>query len=545
MKLRAICLAALLAVFYSYASQQPKRPSARARGLIIIGAKASQLEQYAAKELQRYLYQITGTWLDIKKGVKELKVPSFVIGTAESNPAIGRLIADGHFAVSAEDPGPQGYVLKRLEVNKQPVIAIAGSDEIGCVYGVYGLLGDYYHIGFFLGGDVLPDKRSPLTWVDVDERKAPAMSIRGFLPWTNFPQSATVYSWEDWKFIIDQMAKMRMNFIHIHNYNGELGHNEMYHNFTYKGYTSRVWMPTARTGHKWACPGWEVNKYLFGASDLFDDYDFGADCALHNENLSNEEVFRKSASLFRKVIEYAHTRSVKIGLGLDINLIPEEYKAKPEDPEVVQARVDQLVNDYPDLDYLLCFQSEVVGKNEEFHETWRRILMGFYDGVKARMPGTRVAVAGWGLDPKSIETLPADVISAPISPYSDACESGAIYGGITVAGLLTGWLLRGAKTWFTLGADILRIGKLAEVLTTELKETRREIVLHIGDTKVHIVPDRDEKFYAQMIEMFRTQFATLNTRLESMDGRCVERLQGCATHFSLIDQQMQAKQERD
>jgi len=428
MKLSVICLAALLAVFYSYASQQPKRPSARARGQIIIGAKASQLEQYAAKELQRYLYQITGTWLEITKGVKELKVPSFVIGAAESNPAIRRLIAEGHLAVSSEDPGPQGYVLKRLEVNKRPVIAIAGSDEIGCLYGVYGLLADYYHIGFFLGGDVLPDKKSPLTWVDVDEKKAPAMSIRGFLPWTNFPQSATVYSWEDWKFIIDQMAKMRMNFIHIHNYNGELGHNEMYHNFTYKGYTSRVWMPTARTGHKWACPGWDVNKYLFGASDLFDDYDFGADCALHNENLSNKEVFRKSASLFRKVIEYAHTRGVKIGLGLDINLIPEEYKAKPEDPEVVQARVDQLVNDYPDLDYLLCFQSEVVGKNVEFHETWRRIFMGFYDGVKARMPGTRVAVAGWGLDPKSIETLPADVICAPIAPYSDACESGAIYG---------------------------------------------------------------------------------------------------------------------
>ncbi len=419
-----ILLGAVFVQTVSSAAGQRGKPS----GQIIIGAKASQLEQYAAKELQRYLCQVSGMWLDIKNDVRAIKIPSFVVGCAESNPTIKKLVTDGRFAVSSEDPGPQGYVLKKLEVNKQPVIAIAGSDDIGCLYGVYGLLSDYYHIGFFLGGDVLPDKKLSLTWVDVDERNAPTMYIRGFLPWTNFPQSATVYSWEDWKFIIDQMAKMRLNFIHIHNYNGELGHNEMYHNFTHKGYASRVWMPTARSGHKWACPGWDVKNYLFGASDLFDDYDFGADCALHNESLSNEEVFRKSASLFRKVIEYAHRRGVKIGLGLDINLIPEEYKAKPEDPEVVQARVDQIVNDYPDLDYILCFQSETVGKNPDFYQIWRNIFMGFYEGVKTRMPRTRVAVAGWGLDPKSIETLPQDVICAPISPYSDACESGAIYG---------------------------------------------------------------------------------------------------------------------
>jgi len=386
------------------------------------------MEQYAAKELQRYLYQISGTLLEITSNATEIRRSSFVIGQAHNNQIVEKLISAGELSLSDTDPGPQGYVLKKIILNGRPVIIIGGSDDVGCLYGVYGLLADYYHVGFFLGGDVLPDNKSQLEWVEVDEKKSPAMKIRGFLPWTNFPQSATVYSWEDWKFIIDQMAKMRLNFIHIHNYNGQLGHNEMYHNFTYKGFASRVWMATARTGHKWACPGWDVNKYLFGASDLFDDYDFGADCALHNENLTNEEVFRKSASLFQKVIEYAHSRGVKVGLGLDIDLIPPEYKAKADDPEVITARVDQLASDYPHLDYLLCFQSESVGKNPEFYQTWRGIFMGFYDGVKSRMPRTRVAVSGWGLEPKSIESLPADVICAPIAHYSDSCESGAIYG---------------------------------------------------------------------------------------------------------------------
>ncbi|MDP2886715.1 MAG: carbohydrate-binding protein [Ignavibacteria bacterium] len=429
MKALLISMLLFLTAFVSDSSMaQTARPSKQGIAHIVIGSKASELERYASKELQRYLYQLSGTLPEIRTDPRNLDRPSFIIGQTRTNPIVAKLASTHQVEVSPSDPGAQGYVLKRTFVNSQPVLVIAGSDEVGCLYGVYGLLADYYHVGFFLGGDILPDKKTPLTLLDVDEKKSPSMNVRGFLPWTNFPQSATSYSWEDWKFILDQMAKMRLNFIHIHNYNGELGHNEMYHNFTYKGYTSRVWMPTARQAHAWAMSPWDVNKYRFGASDLFDDYDFGADCALHNENLTNEQVFRKSASLFRRVIEYAHSRGVKVGLGLDIDLIPKDYKAQADDPEVVQARVDQLVNDYPDLDYLLCFQSENVGKEPQFYEKWQKIFAGFYDGVKQRMPHTRVAVAGWGLNPASIATLPKDVICAPISYYSDRCETGAIYG---------------------------------------------------------------------------------------------------------------------
>ena len=244
----------LLFAFWEFSiasNQRPKRlPTTDAE--ILVGAQASELEQYAAKELQRYLYQLSGTLLKIRSGEREIGKPSFVIGTVESSPILHKLVSAKMLLVNSSDPGPQGYVLKKMIWNGSTAIAIAGSDEVGCLYGVYGLLSDYYGIGFFLGGDILPDKKSPLRWVDVDERKSPSMYVRGFLPWTNFPQSATSYSWEDWKFILDQMAKMRLNFIHIHNYNGELGHNEMYHNFTYKGYTSRVWMPTARQAHAWA-----------------------------------------------------------------------------------------------------------------------------------------------------------------------------------------------------------------------------------------------------------------------------------------------------
>ena len=82
------------------------------------------------------------------------------------------------------------------------------------------------------------------------------------------------------------------------------------------------------------------------------------------------------------------------------------------------------MTDYPRLDYLICFVSEGSGGDA----TWHRIFHGFYDGIKKRSPRTRLAVAGWGLDAEPVAKLPADVDSAPISAYSDRCESGAIYG---------------------------------------------------------------------------------------------------------------------
>ncbi|MCX6225614.1 MAG: alpha-glucuronidase family glycosyl hydrolase, partial [Bacteroidia bacterium] len=385
-------------------------------GDIVISPKATDIEQYAALELQRYLYLVTGEKLDIRTGAAAIKPGSFILGQPATNPQIKKLVAD--------KPGPQGYVLKKVGGN----IIIAGADPEGVLYGVYGLLEDHYGVGFYLGGDVLPETMLPLMPENLDETKTPAVAIRGFLPWTNFPQSATSYSWDDWKFIIDQMAKMRLNFLHIHNYNGEAGHNEMYHNFSVNGIIPRVWMATAKTGHGWACPGWDVNEYRFGASDLFGDYDFGADVTLHNETLTNEQVFRKGVSLLRKVIQYAHQRGVKIGLGLDVDLILPEYKSESDDPKVITAQVDEVAANYPDLDYLLCFQSENIASKTELWKKWRRIFDGFYTGMKAKSPKTRLAVAGWGINPVNTATLPADVICAPISAYSDGCETGAIYG---------------------------------------------------------------------------------------------------------------------
>jgi Carbohydrate binding module (family 6) len=383
--------------------------SAKAEPAIYVQAKANAMETYAARELQRYVYLLSGSLLPLQQAVLPPKANGFLIEMSGAKTIV--------------DLGEEGYALK----NEKGLLTIRAATSVGCLYGVYGLLEDHYGVGFYLGDDVLPQKKTfylPM----VDEVKKPLVKIRGFLPWTNFPQSATVYSWEDWRFIIDQAAKMRMNFIQVHNYNGEQGHNEPFHNFRVRGHLSRVWMPTAKTGHGWNCKPFAVDQFRFGASDLFDDYDFGSDAALHNEPLSNEMVFAKGVSLFQRVIAYAHTRGVKIGLGLDIDLILPEYKTTADDPEVIEARMQQVMQDYPDLDYLFLYISELINNKPEKLALWKRVFDGMYAIAKEKHYPAKMAVAGWGLSKEIADALPADVIAAPISHYSDGFEPGSMYG---------------------------------------------------------------------------------------------------------------------
>lgn len=386
------------------------------------------LGNYAALELQRYYYQLSGSHLPIIK-TDEVAASDvdFILATLD-NPVVKKWI-DKEGLSGKELPGEQGYLIRTFEKEGHHTVAVIGTDSYGLLYGVYGLLEDHFGMRFYLNEDVFPKQKKTVAQLSaIEESRTPKMRIRGFLPWTNFPQSATIYSWSDWRYIIDQTAKMRMNFILIHNYNGFCGHNEMFHNFEYNDYVSRGWMPTIKTGHGWSCPGWEINDYCFGASDIYDDYDFGADCALHNETLTNGQIKEKGEIIFQKVIEYAHQRGVKIGLGLDIDVILSEYQVQADERSVITAQTKQIARAYPDLDYLFCFQSEGNNKDSVFYNKWQRVFDGFYEDMKSFSPHTRMVVSGWGLTAESVNKLPEDVICAPISHYSAQFESGKVYG---------------------------------------------------------------------------------------------------------------------
>ena len=397
---------------------------------IIIGAQALQLERFAAQELQRYLWQVSGTFLEISTA-ETPPSGSFILGQRKTNPLIDKLTKDGRLSLSSENPGQQGYVLKRVRVKERDLYIIGGSDPEGCLYGVYGLLEDHFGLTFGLAGDVLPDVQKSLDLPSLDERHAPSVPVRGILPWSNWPQTTTSYSWADWKAVIDQMAKMRMNMLMVHNYADEL-----YHNVPIDGKLPRVYLPHTKSGYMIGHPAWFPWAYRFKGRDLIDDCSFGAESSLHGESFSNEEVYARGVAMFRRVIAYAHTRGVRIALGVDINdtvkgkgKLNDAQRAKLAlEPDFVKARAAQIIKDYPELDYFIAFCSEGVPQFKDTAPEWHNAIRTLRDAFKARAPGIKLAISGWGQRAEYIDGLPEDVIVAPIAPYKAYAQDGAIAG---------------------------------------------------------------------------------------------------------------------
>ena len=369
---------------------------------------AGDKARYAQTELIKYILLLTGEHADRERCGEEDYRIAFRLELCGADRGLGE----------------EGYEIHTREQGKE--VVLQAETEQGLLYGVYGLLSDHYGVGFYFSGDAVPQEKKPLPLCEIEDRRIPEQYIRGVLPWTNFPQSATSYSFQDWIYMIDQMTRMRMNFINIHNYNGEFGHNEIFHNILVNGKMSRNWNATVSKPHAWGMKGWKVKEYLFGGSEVYDDYDFGADATLHNDCLENEEVFRKGSSQFAFIIRYAHTRGVKIGLGLDLNLVMGDYGQAADDFSVVDARIHQITTDYSGLDYLLLYRSE----NSPDFRVWNRAFYRTYNALKEKAPNIRIAVSGWGLDPDTVIGLPADVIAAPISGHSvnDRIPDGSIYG---------------------------------------------------------------------------------------------------------------------
>ena len=110
-------------------SRESVRNPRAATAVIVVGERAPELEQYAARELQKYLYQVSGELLPVQSDARTPAASAFIVGQPTTNRAIARLTARGIFSVTSDDPGPEGYALKTTESNRHPLLAITGSDQ--------------------------------------------------------------------------------------------------------------------------------------------------------------------------------------------------------------------------------------------------------------------------------------------------------------------------------------------------------------------------------------------------------------------------------
>ncbi len=330
--------------------------------VIVSPADASYQESLAAKEIRRYLYLRTGKLLDIVQSDGQLPSAAELIVAAEKGqPIIEALTAaDAELGSTIASLAGEQYLLRTVKVDNQKVVLIAGGDATGALYGAY-RFAERLGVRFYLHGDTIPDERIALRLPELNEVGRALFDVRGILPFHDFPEGPDWRNLDDYKAVLAQLPKLRMNFIGLHTYpENKPGKNRNSEPVVWIGlaehinpdgtvnfsYPSRHFNTLNDT---WGYAAMKTSDYSFGASQLFEYDDYSAEymrgmTPWPEGDEECNELFNRFGVLLREAFTYAHKLGVKSCVGTEIPLrIPRLVKKQlqaagkdPKDPAVVQ-----------------------------------------------------------------------------------------------------------------------------------------------------------------------------------------------------------------
>jgi hypothetical protein len=412
----------------------------RQKVIIMIPGNPSSSEMLSAREIRRYIYQTSKVLPQIVKNdnlttdVKNL----IVIGNRESQ------LLNELYPLLKEAMGDfkkDGYYLKTLKKDDRKILIVVGNDDTGTLYGAYAFA-EKLGVRFYLHGDVIPDKTLKFSLPDLDEKHNPLFELRGIQPFHDFPEGPDWWSIDDYKGILTQISKLKMNFIGFHTYpEGTVGpeplvwiglKEDINSDGTVKfSYPSRHFTTVNGT---WGYNSKKTDDYYFNAGELFEKSDYGTGymdgMTPWPENLQEKnELFNRTSKFFNEVFTYANNLGIKTCVGTETPLIiPSELKVKlkkegknPESlstkSELYEGMFQWIIKNYPiDFFWLWTPENWTWGGNkpEDIKNTENDILTA-YIAMKNVYSPFSLATCGWVLGPKQDRAMFDRILPGDIS----------------------------------------------------------------------------------------------------------------------------------
>ena len=400
---------------------------------IIYREGAQDEEQLAVRELQRYLYQLTGKLPRLKtfgtdQRLSVGKKSILVLNASTAGSLHGILPEEQMKKIYAM--GDEDYMLSSLDSDR---LLIVGRQAEGTLYGVYRYL-EELGIGFELNGDVLPDQRiKKIRLSGFDELRSPAFATRGILPFHDFPEGPDWWSEDDYKAVIAQLPKMGFNFIGFHNYpetDPFIGFNRA---------EPQVWLGTfdqfdPATGNvRAAYPAMNANMkdstwnyypaktsdFACGASMLFPEDKYGPEfmrgvSPWPHTPQENIDIFNGMGSLLNGAFSLAGKVGVKTCVGIETPItipqaVRDSLRAKGFDPDSQEAKIrlfegifSRIKQAYP-LDYFWLWTPESWTWEGNDRAQMDAVYDDFYCAMEAidnLRSYLKLATGGWVLGPQ-------------------------------------------------------------------------------------------------------------------------------------------------
>ena len=393
--------------------------------IISLPLHAGKTETLAASELRKYIYLRCDELPEIATGTADISRGSLI------SLVVDRTLGDLEFRLKTEDRG---------NLHK---LVISGGTPLAVLYGAYEFA-EQLGVRFYLDGDVIPDQKIAFTIPDLDIHKKPVFKLRGILPFHDFPEGPDWWNENDYKTVIQQMTKMKMNFIGFHCYPFRAG-------FDGTGYKAEplVWIGkqedinsdgTVKSAYPvlhfntndstWGYRPAKTRAFLSGASQLFETDHFGPD---YMKSVSdwphtpeeNIRIFNESGKMFSEVFTMAHELGVNVCVGTETPLvIPEivkkRYGITKESEEVTdelyRGMFTRIMKTMP-VDYYWLWTPESWtwqgADAAEVQKTEQDILIAHHALEEAGAPFS-LATCGWVLGPPEDRTefdriLPKDM----------------------------------------------------------------------------------------------------------------------------------------
>ncbi|MGA3325674.1 MAG: alpha-glucuronidase family glycosyl hydrolase [Terriglobia bacterium] len=290
----------------------------QAASLIVVGNHASPSDRFVAAELQRYIEVLSGAKLalitadEVSRQAKGLSL--LLVGGPEGNELVSG--AAQRRQINFSGLKPQGYLLRRITLQGRSALVIGGNGEGGTMYAGYDFL-ERLGFVFLLTKDILPEKRAEVPLPALDERVEAAFRRRGVHVDNCYPNQ-TMWSLADWQRTIDQMAKMRMNYLQVFWFP-----NTPWLTYEYRGEKNFLGDASVKESGYML---WRESQGSFLVKDLTvgrEHFKYPRIAPPELQDVETpEQAFAKAQDLLRAVIAYAKTRHIDTWLAIDPVSVP-------------------------------------------------------------------------------------------------------------------------------------------------------------------------------------------------------------------------------
>ena len=170
----------------------------------------SPLEDYARRELLRFLQVVFAVDTTGKREVETRQLPEFLLAVPSAAHPWSTLFA----RLGITDLHAQEYVVQTVQRNGKPAVLLCGGSDAALLWAVYELA-EFWGVRFLLTPEVLPRPRRAIELPTTPIRRRPLIPLRAWRGLNQLPHSGAHWGLSDYQELVDQLAKQRFNCFYV------------------------------------------------------------------------------------------------------------------------------------------------------------------------------------------------------------------------------------------------------------------------------------------------------------------------------------------